>query len=422
VYSLENKKLKLFQFLTILFACLLTTTLFVTAQSGSLTAQTIAAGPYAGAPTYSAFISGTTYYVKNAYGAIAYSGTDWATVFQDVLDVCEHGDSVYIKNGQYEFSTTVTWTTAGVRVYGEQFGIGTLAASGTTFVMPSGTVLDPMLDVTASCFYLENIYFYNEGYALAYDGVPLQISRSDTWMSVVRNIQTRGFDIGLLLQSDDGAIDHVHFYNLDLGPSETANLKIYRTNYYIADCSFHTLRSDATTKKADYGVYVDSADTNTVALIRFYDTTIAATDTTGVYMDNSWYVKAVDMHFDGTFTTHMELTSACYYNDFSALSFITGAPIIVDAGAYNSYQMARGYFENYVTAIVSAGEYVAHGLAGTPNRMMVSCNLPVYGGVAVVASTAAYNATHVQIYVYWVNGTAISADAITVTLYASYTP
>ena len=62
-------------FFTLILVCSLASSVityeFVRAQGGGLTAQTISGGPYAGAPSYTIFEDGGTYYAKNAYGAIS---------------------------------------------------------------------------------------------------------------------------------------------------------------------------------------------------------------------------------------------------------------------------------------------------------------------------------------------------------------
>jgi hypothetical protein len=58
--------------------------MYVVAQGGS-TPITISSGIYPGAPTYTIYTDGTTYYAKNAYGVVSYYSTDAATTINTIL-------------------------------------------------------------------------------------------------------------------------------------------------------------------------------------------------------------------------------------------------------------------------------------------------------------------------------------------------
>jgi len=78
--------------------------------------------------------------------------------------------------------------------------------------------------------------------------------------------------------------------------------------------------------------------------------------------------------------------------------------------------------ENSGTATIANGEWLPHGLAGTPTVVTVTTLTPTYDGVPVVVGVASKNATHIQISAYWTNGTAITDDAIDISWYAKYQP
>lgn len=62
---------------------------------------TISSGIYPGAASYTVYREGDTYYAKNAYGAIEFSGADAATVIQSAINAVSSGGKIFIKNGVY---------------------------------------------------------------------------------------------------------------------------------------------------------------------------------------------------------------------------------------------------------------------------------------------------------------------------------
>lgn len=79
--------------------------------------------------------------------------------------------------------------------------------------------------------------------------------------------------------------------------------------------------------------------------------------------------------------------------------------------------------ENSGTATVSNGDYFAHGLAGKPDIITLTCMNATYDGVPVVVNCnyANTNSTHVCVSLYWTNGTAITTDLL-VSYYVEYEP
>ena len=101
-------------FFTLILVCSLASSVLtyelVRAQGG-LTAQTISGGPYAGAPSYTIFKDGTTYYAKDAYGAISYSSTDWSTTTQNcVTALVSSGGTIVFGLMNAPVSATVYYT------------------------------------------------------------------------------------------------------------------------------------------------------------------------------------------------------------------------------------------------------------------------------------------------------------------------
>jgi len=71
---------------------------------------TISSGVYPGAPSYTIYKEGSTYYAKNAYGAIGYSGTDAATVIQSAINAINGRGHIFIKAGVYDLYSPISYT------------------------------------------------------------------------------------------------------------------------------------------------------------------------------------------------------------------------------------------------------------------------------------------------------------------------
>ncbi len=96
------------------------TTIFVQAQSGSLSTATIAGGPYPGAPDYTIFVEDGVYYAKDKYGAISFTSTNASYVIQSSID---NGDSVFVKNGNYTLTSKLTIDTDNHHIEGESSNV-----------------------------------------------------------------------------------------------------------------------------------------------------------------------------------------------------------------------------------------------------------------------------------------------------------
>jgi parallel beta-helix repeat protein len=78
--------------------------MYVVAQGGS-TPITISSGPYPGAPTYTIYTDGTTYYSKSASGAVT-SSTVTSTLINSVAASNTH---ILVKAGTYSLTATITF-------------------------------------------------------------------------------------------------------------------------------------------------------------------------------------------------------------------------------------------------------------------------------------------------------------------------
>lgn len=84
----------------------------------------ISEGIYPSAPNYTIWGEGSTYYAKNAYGHIDYSGTNATQLIQNALN---HGKTIFIKDGIYPISGSapsgglLTITQNGTKIIGESW-------------------------------------------------------------------------------------------------------------------------------------------------------------------------------------------------------------------------------------------------------------------------------------------------------------
>jgi len=76
---------------------------------------TISKGFYPGAPSYTIWKEGSTYYAKNAYGAIDYSGT--AAILNSSLNALANSGVIYLKSGTY--STNLDFGSKTIILIGE---------------------------------------------------------------------------------------------------------------------------------------------------------------------------------------------------------------------------------------------------------------------------------------------------------------
>jgi hypothetical protein len=95
-------------------------------------AFTFSSGIYPGASSYTVFVDGTSYKVKDDYGVVSFTSSNAATLFKDLFDVNSHitGD-VILMPGFYDVgSTGITVTEASnVHLHGE--------SSGSNFALPN---------------------------------------------------------------------------------------------------------------------------------------------------------------------------------------------------------------------------------------------------------------------------------------------
>lgn len=91
--------------------------------SPTINTFTISSGVYPSAPTYTIWVEDSTYYAKNAYGAIDYSGTNITVIWENVRDIIPlSGGEVFFKAGIYTWSTMMFIGRSNLYIHGEGYG------------------------------------------------------------------------------------------------------------------------------------------------------------------------------------------------------------------------------------------------------------------------------------------------------------
>lgn len=106
---------------------------YVLATSPSAT-LTISSGVYPGAPSYTVYSVGGTYYAKDQNGYKEFTETTANAVMQDVLNsVATNGGSIYVTVGNYPVlsSITIPYTSKSITIYGDGMRSTTFTASAS---------------------------------------------------------------------------------------------------------------------------------------------------------------------------------------------------------------------------------------------------------------------------------------------------
>jgi hypothetical protein len=93
-------------------------------------AFTISGGIYPSGVSYTIYKEGSTYYAKNAYGAIDYSGASASTVIQNCINALTNGGLIFITKGQYLISSQISVSRSNVFLCGESKNSTILQSSG----------------------------------------------------------------------------------------------------------------------------------------------------------------------------------------------------------------------------------------------------------------------------------------------------
>jgi len=115
--------------LALLFVALLVITPTIQIALASPNPFYISGGVYPHSTSYTVWKDGSSYYSKNAYGYLQFSGTNFTKVFQDSHDQLTTGGTIYLTKDYYSYATGLVVTNEFVHVEGES--LGNVASVGT---------------------------------------------------------------------------------------------------------------------------------------------------------------------------------------------------------------------------------------------------------------------------------------------------
>jgi parallel beta-helix repeat protein len=195
--SVSKRKL-LLAFISITLVCSLASgsIMFVIAQGGS-TPITISSGIYPGAPTYTIYTDGSTYYAKNAYGVVSYSSTNAAITINAALAV---SDVVKLNGGTlpftyYDISSPIILHNRN-KLVGDTDASVVIRANNLPIAIESlGTSVTSQYAIS-----LENLQIYGNDYPNSI-GLVLNYTFSSTFL---RHVSISHFGTGLFLYGSYG--------------------------------------------------------------------------------------------------------------------------------------------------------------------------------------------------------------------------
>ena len=401
---------------------------------------------------------GTYYYATRYDGYLAYggpnnrgavSGTNASAVIQAAINALgTAGGKIFIKGGTYIINTKLNNTRYGLTIEGE--GPGTSILHGVTILKLGNNVND-------------YIFYNNFGHNL-----------------ILRNILFDGnkdnnpTGKGLYLLGDDLNLENIAVLHSGGTGIEGEPRASFFKNVYVELCNgtgffFYPVTVDqpfnnvfinlysfgndkgfviqkgnrnvfigcvADKNQRDGFVLEGSSDNRFVGCIAYNNSQAADNTYDAFRLESYGGVNSLRNVFDNPViyspnaaTRHRygiyEVDANQDYNVYLAATFYQVGTAIVKSGAHSIIKCSPNYVtENSGTATVANGEWISHGLAGTPTTVTVTPTTLTYGTppVPVVVGVVARNSTMFQVGCYWTNGTAITNDAIVIDWYAEYKP
>jgi len=351
--------------------------------------------------------SPSVYYAKSGTtGAIDYSGSDADVVIQAAIDAAGDDSDVKLRNGTY-------MTDATINVPYTDFGLifekgATIQYSGNGVALRAG----------GAASHEQRIVFRDPAvYCTGANSVCMEVTSTE---SQFYNPRLVGHSTGV---------------GLKLRPYSTGGYAVYYNDFYsaIIEAAKYGIVLEKNTKRVNanhfYGGRIGCGSISGSIAIYFNGTNVGDTNSfsdmgiesaeTGISISTSSYrnwfqnIRIESVTLDATVQGN--------YNIFSSCNFANSNLTV--SGAGNRFLECGGFVtESYGRTTVAYDEWVAHGLAGSPDAVQLALRTPVYDGVQVVVGYTAWNATKFKVRCYWVNGTAITSDAIQIDYHAYYQP
>jgi hypothetical protein len=446
----------------VLIACLVSSSIvyYAIAVSPS-SAFTISSGVYPGAPSYTVWAEGATYYAKDSYGNISYSGTDAGTVIQSAINALTFG-KILIKSGEYYVKTLNLTGKKGITIEGELLPDKSMAGNniGTALVLANNTNDDMFKKIESTedryAISLRNLVLRgNKAYQTAGCGINFGGSGGGGTLAVLENVKVydfKGNNVQLLngaeallvnvLSRDSGdsgfnlAIEattlinciashnSVHgfalgFRHLSLvGCQSYCNTQIGFSLYQLKKSTFVGCRSWA---NYYHGFMLNGGEELDFDGCGAYSNSVSGNNVySGFYIYNSSRINVLgggswnDPSAGSGVQKYGIIEDTSDYDVFEGVKVDSnGISNIVIVGAHSVASHCKGYVtENSGTATISASTSITfdHGLAGTPTHVECGFKTAGYGSWIWSATT-----TNITI-------TVATSGTYTFSWYAEYKP
>lgn len=360
--------------------------------------------------------SGGNYYVKSGSTGLVNTSTNAYTLYNYAYtNLPAAGGLIFFKTGDYDFgSNQMIIAEKGISILGETiydgkqtFGVN-IEYSGDDYAVEIGDNSEYFYQVK-----LSNLNFYLSNDTAA-GGVKLY-AVVESWIENVRvttnstNNNARAFHLiasntrACMLNKLINTQAHSTKYGWVLSKEGAArcngNIFQFGEGYGLAIAGGIGIYMNGT-NVGDTNQFEKISTSNYVTHVKM-DATSYANVFTGIRME------------DGT--TAVNITGN--RNAFRDCSF--GALAVINTGNYNNFENCYTYdSEWYGAATVKSGEWVTHNVDGNPAVVMLTPRMVRYDNVPLVVSLNNKNATKFQVLIYWVNGTEILDDVVTIYYHA----
>lgn len=156
---------------------------------------TLSSGVYPGAPSYTVWKEGATYYAKNANGALVYESTNASYVINNAITAASENSSILFESADYSIDSTLLFNRDYMTYRGEsRDGVRFITTSDdyNAINITQGANTD-MEHIEVSDFSVIGTGATNTNYGIYIYGL---------WHSIIENIEVSNFDYGFYLYGD----------------------------------------------------------------------------------------------------------------------------------------------------------------------------------------------------------------------------
>lgn len=372
--------------------------MYAVAQGG--TTYTISSGVYPGAPAYTIYPIGSTYYAKSAYGVVS-SSTNATTVIQNAINSLTSGGQIKLSQGIFNITNSIAIPTVSDYGY-SPIPLEIIGTLGTVIQWASGSGGSVFVsaDTTEFISHLKLDSFEIRGNNKIASG----LNFGNLIHSEIKNMIIDDCDFGIYLTgqyggfSDDNTIQDsiIRDNNIGIffGSGEVNNNMVIGVKSYGNINSALTLFNETyfnTFYGGDYSNTISGPNINLIAdssypsMNKFY----GVFSELGNGADIKIYTNSFTNYFYG-------ISVGTFMNDAGNPQYLFGGQVTTINGAnptlvstidtYGYKTETRGTVTN-----AASGDWVTHGLAGTPTLILIT----PFSGVTVGVNDR--NATKFQI-------------------------